>query len=79
MAMNSAPAPDATGEEAVERLPVELMANADTVPDPELLTKAKLAGIPGVPIVMGELLLMLHPFSERRGTTSATMNNRIDT
>jgi hypothetical protein len=78
MAMNSAPAPDETGEETSERLPVGLMANADTVPDPELLTNAKLAGIPGV-IVMGELLLVLHPVSKRRVATSATMDNRIGT
>jgi hypothetical protein len=76
MAMNSAPAPDATDEETCERLPVGLMANADTVPDPELLTNAKLAGIPGV---IDEALLMLHPFSKRRVATSAAMNNRIDT
>jgi hypothetical protein len=77
MAMNSAPAPDATGEETGERLPVELMANADTVPDPELLTNAKLAGIPGI-MGAGEALLMLHPFSKRRVTTSATTQNTID-
>jgi len=77
MAMNSAPAPDATGEETGERLPVGLMANADTVPDPELLTNAKAVAITRV-IGAGELLLMLHPFSERRVATSAT-NNRIDT
>jgi len=76
--MNSAPAPDATGEETNERLPVGLMANADTVPDPELLTNAKALGIPPV-IGAAELLLVLHPFSEKRVATNATMNNRIDT
>lgn len=81
MAMNSAPAPDATGEETGERLPVELMANVETVPDPELLTNAKPAAIAGM-MDIGELLFVLpQPFTKGRVTKSAKMrmNNRIGT
>ena len=42
-AMNSAPAPAANGEPAiVERAPLLLIIKAETVPEPELVTKAKL-------------------------------------
>ena len=42
--------------------PVVLTANAETVPEPELLTKAKLAVCPGA---IGELLFVLHPEANR--------------
>lgn len=58
-AMNSAPAPALNGEpESVESPPVVLMAKAETVAEPELLTKANAAVWPGAE---GGLPIMLQP------------------
>src|SRR5690349_19433172 len=46
--MNSAPPPAGNGEPGTaEKAPVLLMAKAETVPEPELLTKAKAVVCPG--------------------------------
>lgn len=46
--MNSAPAPAGNGEPGTgENPPALLMANAETVPEPELLTKANAVVCPG--------------------------------
>ena len=48
--MNSAPAPAANGEPETEvRNPELLTANTETLPEPELLTNAKLVVGPGMP------------------------------
>jgi len=71
IAINSEPPPDGNGElETDDRLPEELTANADTVPEPELLTKAKLAGIPDDDIIP-ERPIVPHPLSRRRGASAA--------
>jgi hypothetical protein len=57
--MNSAPLPAENGEPATsDNTPVLLMAKADTVPEPELLTKAKAVVCPEV---MGQFPILLHP------------------
>src|SRR6185312_11445034 len=54
--MNSAPPPAVKGEPgATDNAPLLLMAKAETVPEPELLTKAKAVVCPGAP---GELPIM---------------------
>jgi hypothetical protein len=77
-AMNSAPAPDAKGEPVtVERPPDALTAKADTLPEPELATKAKLtvgpAGIIGL-----FPMFPPHPFTmSRRARMSAKTKDRM--
>ena len=66
-AINSAPAPAVKGEpEICDRLPEELTEKADTLPDPELLTNAKLEAWLGVPIIELVLLIMPHAWRIRR-------------
>src|SRR5207237_10704542 len=61
-AMNSAPAPAAKGEPGTaERPPAVLTASAETLPEPELATKAKLAVGPAGVIGLSAMLPP-HPF-----------------
>src|SRR6185312_5925908 len=75
--MNSAPPPAVKGEpDATDNPPLLLMAKAETVPEPELLTKAKAVVCPGA---AGELPIMpLQPLSiikpERSNATRRRAN-----
>src|ERR1041385_550464 len=71
-AMNSAPAPAGNGEPATsERAPELFMANTETEPEPELVTKAK----PAVTIGGGFVLPMPHPFNSRMATRKDKINH----
>jgi hypothetical protein len=69
--MNSAPAPEATGEpETGVSAPVVLTANEETFPEPELETKAKLMVCPDDIDDIEELrIALLHPTSKRAAET----------
>jgi hypothetical protein len=67
--MNSAPAPAANGDPfTTESPPVLLTAKAETLADPELLTKAKLVVVPGA---VGGLPFMLQPVLRRISAAAA--------
>jgi hypothetical protein len=76
-AMNSAPAPAAKGEPGtVERPPVVLTASAETLPELELATNAKLAVGPWG-VIMEFIPMLPHPFMKaRRVRISADARNR---
>jgi hypothetical protein len=75
-AINSAPAPDGNGEpETGDRLPEELMAKADTEPEPELLTKAKLDVVPDDIIILE--FPIPQPFSKKKVARNARTKNRM--
>ena len=76
-AMNSAPAPAAKGEPGTaERPPAVLTASAETLPEPELATNAKLAVGPWG-VIMEFIPMLPHPFMmAKRVRTSADVRNR---
>ena len=66
-AMNSAPAPAGNGEpETGVRPPEVLTVNAETVPEPELDTKARLCADAGVVIMLLLLPMLPHPLAMNR-------------
>jgi hypothetical protein len=68
-AINSAPAPAGKGDPAiVERLPEEFTANAEIVPEPELVINAKLVVFTGVAVVIEGLPDMAQLCRNRRIT-----------
>src|SRR6185437_4208228 len=73
--MNSAPPPAVKGVPGVtDNAPLLLMAKAETVPEPELLTKAKAVVCPGA---AGELLIMpLQPLSIIKPENSNAENSK---
>ena len=76
-AINSAPAPDANGEpETGARLPDALTVNAETVPEPELETNARLAGACGMMLPL-TIVVLPHPASTGRIPHMAKMGRTI--
>ena len=73
-AINSAPEPAAKGlPETGDIIPVLLTVNTDTVPEPELVTNAKLMAVPGDIMLV---FIMPHPFSSKNA--SANRPEKID-
>jgi hypothetical protein len=71
-AMNSAPAPAVNGEPEIGvRLPDVFIVNAETVPEPELETNARLVADAGF-IIMVLLPMLPHPLRDNRSARLAS-------